>query len=954
MKIVSWNVNGLRACIDKDFISSMVNLDADIICVQEIKCNQKQLKLKFDGYIQYWNSSRRNGYAGVLTLLKYQPLSVKHGFGINEFDIEGRLTTIEYDDFYVLNVYFPMSQSGLKRKEYRQEWDKHLLDYIKILDKQVVICGDFNVAHDYIDIYKENYYNNPNPIGFETSERENFNKFLNECNLVDIYRERNKELENKYTWWSYRLNKRAENRGWRLDYFLITASLSNFVQDVVIHDYIFGSDHCPISLNLDLQLYQSDTDLKKKILLANKWDNANWKQLEHDLFEMQRKLSMRKASHNEYACKKFQEKIINSECAKMLAVRKVCKANSEAGIDGVKWVSSYDKMQAVLSLTSSNYKCSPYKNIKIYDEFTNKERVINIPTYFDRALQTLYAYALEPISEVTADRKSCAFRRGRSTFDTDAYIRNALKTPGDLFILKGDIKSYYSSISHDWVLKNIPLNQVVLKEFLRAGAIMNGVLYPTEQGISLGSPLSPLISNMVLDGLHWYIYDNLYKDEKAIDFRYGSTIRFADDFIITAKSKEQALIIKKLVIEFLTVRGLKLSEDKTEIISIEDGFEFLSRHYIRKNDILSVTPSENSIRKIESKFKDTIEKYKGSIERLIRLLNSIIIGYSSYQRITDCEGTFSLIDNRIQLLLVEKIKIMHPTRTWSFLKEMYWYENHAGEHIFTDPNNRSLQLIRMRVIKTVYHHAIRTEFSYFLSYEAFEKLETKRAVQKVTGSNYKALWNSQSGLCYHCNKPLLFDQSIEIIDISGSGTASQIYIHKNCKLNFYEFSISSSNSDFETLNIDELVESVKSKVVSENISYYHNLYLYFLKEKRQVFTLTFEKIEDILGDELSPKAFILQHFWYDELEYKLEYATDIALLDKTLEEDTNIISQCWIKNGYIIQKLDLENKKIIFRKQDHTLTNINIPKALLNKKIPKDAQHELSTFFKYIIKKYKI
>lgn len=156
----------------------------------------------------------------------------------------------------------------------------------------------------------------------------------------------------------------------------------------------------------------------------------------------------------------------------------------------------------------------------------------------------------------------------------------------------------------------------------------------------------------------------------------------------------------------------------------------MSRHYIRKNNIISIRPSSTSIKKIENKFKYTIEKYKGCIEHLIRVLNSIIIGYSSYQRITACEDSFRLIDNRIQLLLLEKIKNLHPTRTWNFLKEMYWYKNHAGENIFTDPNNRSLQLIRMRDIKTVYHHAIRTEFSYFLNQDIFLKLEKKELYKK--------------------------------------------------------------------------------------------------------------------------------------------------------------------------------------------------------------------------------
>lgn len=939
MKIITWNVNGIRAAINNGFLEKLEHLDADIICLQEVKATKKQTKFKTKNYIQYWNSSRREGYSGVLTLVKHQPVSVRHGFGIEIFDIEGRISTIEYNDFYVLNVYFPMSQSGLKRKDYRNDWDKVFLNYIKTLKKPLIICGDFNVAHRYIDIYEENLLNIENNIGFESIERANFDRLLN-SDLVDVFRYKYPNIK-AYTWWSYRLNKRDENRGWRLDYFLISTKILKVFNDITIHSDIAGSDHCPISLDIGLTASKKGAELKEELDLINEWDNANWEKLEYQLLRKQKLLARKKYVGNLEKCIVLQKEIVMSKFAKMLAVRHVTNANSEAGIDGVKWISSAEKMRAALSLTSKNYKAKPYKTVLIHDGISRKERYINIPTHYDKAMQVLYTYALSPVAEAMADRKSFAFRKGRSTFDADIYLRNGLSHNEDLFIFKGDIKSYYETIGHKWLLKNIDMDKKILKEFLKAGTILNGELFPVEDGISLGGSISPIIGNIVLDGMQVYIYDCLYKNE-SINYKCGNFIRFADDFIVIVKDEEQALEVKNYLFDFLMERGLRLSEEKTQIINASQGFDFLGRQYVKRNNIVVVTPSEKSITNFEIKLKNKIEHHKGSIDLLIKSLNQMITGYATYHRVEDSEEAFRRIDATIQTLLIEKVKKLHPKRAWKQLQDKYWYKNHNGKLVFTHPDSKELQVIQLKEVKYVTHFAIKTGFNSYLDEKYYEKIEKIRNVEKVSGTKNKAIWNRQGGNCYHCGKPILADHKIELISISVNNK-DFAYVHSVCKFNFFEDVV---DIDFDGINTFSLLENLQKDIIAVENPYI-GLYDFFLEEKRQVFTLEFSEIEEIIGDNLIEEAYVFSEFWYDEIDYLYENC------EYEISYNTSI-TNTWLSNGYIIQSLNVDECKVIFRKENHDIIKCNVPSALLNKKIPKNAQHELDNFCKYLIKKYGI
>ena len=249
MKLVSWNVNGLRACMTKGFMDAFESLNADIFCLQETKLSEGQLALELPGYHQYWNYAEKKGYSGTAIFTKEEPLSAAYGIGIPEHDHEGRVITLEYEKFYFVTVYTPNSQDGLKRLDYRMEWEKAFLAYLKKLEekKPVIFCGDLNVAHQEIDL--KNPKTNRKNAGFTDEERARFSELLKE-GFVDTFRYFYPEETGIYSWWSYRFHAREKNAGWRIDYFLVSEVLKDELKDAKIHTEIFGSDHCPVELEI--------------------------------------------------------------------------------------------------------------------------------------------------------------------------------------------------------------------------------------------------------------------------------------------------------------------------------------------------------------------------------------------------------------------------------------------------------------------------------------------------------------------------------------------------------------------------------------------------------------------------------------------------------------------------------------------------------------------------------
>lgn len=251
MKFISWNVNGLRACDGKGFRDIFANLDADFFCLQETKMQPGQLDIAFDGYQSYWNSAEKKGYSGTAIFTRHEPLRVAYGLGIEEHDKEGRVITLEMDNFFLVTVYTPNSQDGLRRLDYRMEWDDAFRDYLKKLDaeKPVVVCGDMNVAHQEIDL--KNPKTNRRNAGFTDEEREKFSCLLRD-GFTDTFRFFYPDQTDIYSWWSYRFKAREKNTGWRIDYFLVSDRLQPQLTGAKIHTDIYGSDHCPVEVEVNL------------------------------------------------------------------------------------------------------------------------------------------------------------------------------------------------------------------------------------------------------------------------------------------------------------------------------------------------------------------------------------------------------------------------------------------------------------------------------------------------------------------------------------------------------------------------------------------------------------------------------------------------------------------------------------------------------------------------------
>ena len=249
MKLISWNVNGLRACVTKGFMDFFAEADADIFCIQESKLQEGQIKLELPGYYQYWNYAGKKGYSGTAVFTRQEPLSVSYGIGIEEHDQEGRVITLEFGDFYLVTVYTPNSQNELARLSYRMEWEDAFLAYLKKLEekKPVIFCGDLNVAHREIDL--KNPKTNRRNAGFTDEEREKFSRLL-ESGFIDTFRYFYPDQEQIYSWWSYRFRAREKNAGWRIDYFCVSESLKERLVDAKILTDVMGSDHCPVELDI--------------------------------------------------------------------------------------------------------------------------------------------------------------------------------------------------------------------------------------------------------------------------------------------------------------------------------------------------------------------------------------------------------------------------------------------------------------------------------------------------------------------------------------------------------------------------------------------------------------------------------------------------------------------------------------------------------------------------------
>lgn len=528
--------------------------------------------------------------------------------------------------------------------------------------------------------------------------------------------------------------------------------------------------------------------------LKQRWDIIDWKKAESEVNKLQARITKAASNKNWNMVKRLQYLLTHSFFAKALAVKKVTTNNGKntPGIDRVLWSTPQSKMKAVYSLTDKKYKAKPLKRVYIEKYGKKEKRPLGIPTMYDRAMQALYSLALDPIAEATADSKSFGFRKGRSCHDACEHAFTALSRKYSAqWILEGDIKGCFDNISHQWLIDNIPMDKSVLKQFLKAGYIFKRDLFPTDSGTPQGGIISPILANMALDGLQKLledIYDtnsNGKKDSLWHRKHKVNLIRYADDFIVTAADEKTAYDIKRNIKDFLQNRGLELSESKTKITHINDGFDFLGWNFRKYNEKLIIKPSEKSIKKLSEGLRHTIlGKGKAWTQDLLILkLNQQLRGWANYHQSCVAKEAFSKIDYLLWNLLRRWAKRRHHNKGKKWILNKYWrrYKNQAWA-FSTDENT----LMRMDRVEIVRHIKVCSTKNPYIDTEYFAERRFLQGVRKLSGK-FKYIWRNQKGLCYKCGESIDLSEDRDIyykVPKCNGGTdqiSNLAYIHKYCK-----------------------------------------------------------------------------------------------------------------------------------------------------------------------------
>lgn len=682
-------------------------------------------------------------------------------------------------------------------------------------------------------------------------------------------------------------------------------------------------------------------------VLEKTWDSIDWATAEEKLAEEQKKLTLAAFREDENAIQKIQMRIVRNLDFKCLAVRHVVKAGSSPGVDGVRWKTPAEMMGAAISLTSKGYKAQPLRQITIVSKNTGRERKQGLPTYYDRAMSTLYGYSFLPVAEAHAERKSFAFRPGRSAQDALAYALEALKgTDAPSIIVGGDVESFFAKIQHRWLLENAPVDKKVLRELLSAGIIFDGELFPSDgEGITEGSNLSPYLGNFVLDGLQKYIYQGLHGTTYPKNYRDGNLIRFADDIFIAVYTYEEADKVLDLLAKFLAERGLNLSRKKTQIKSINDGITFLSQTFIKKNDYIYCYPSDKAVDRFISNITEVILAWRKSQRELILQLNKKLKGFASYHRSSDATEAFERIDRAVQTALLEAVKAKHPRMAPEKRRAKYWYEESNGRHCFALPEDRSVRVMRLGDTLLIDHSKIRTSANPYLDTEYMEARTHNKAIQNVTG-RYRGIWERQAGRCFYCGRPILIDQPRAVVQIDLSRPPSMknsAYIHKICEMNEHEIYLTMKDvtamRPYDVLTVlGEIKEEppkgarTKKKDIPDNWKHIA-LKRLLAKSTAASVTMSFKDLEKLEGRALPKSARQGKNWWYPR-------------------KNCNTIAEAWLTEGYTLKYVDVKKERFQLVREDASRTKLVIPAALTSQKLPDDAVFELEQHMQYIIKKY--
>ena len=539
--------------------------------------------------------------------------------------------------------------------------------------------------------------------------------------------------------------------------------------------------------------------LSDKEQLEFQWKSIDWKKAENEVNRLQVRIAKATQAQKWNTVKRFQYLLTHSYYAKALAVRKVTtnKGKNTSGVDKELWTTTASKMRAVLSLTDKNYKAKPLRRVFIEKKGKKAKRPLGIPCMYDRAMQALYALALDPVSEVTADTKSFGFRKNRCCQDACEYIFTALSRKISAeWVLEGDIKGCFDHISHEWLIENIPMDKSVLKQFLKAGFVFENELFPTDEGTPQGGVISPILANMALDGMQKMLanhFDLSAKGEVSAFVHNKSKVnlvRYADDFIVTAATKEIAQEAKELISAFLKTRGLELSEEKTTITHINDGFDMLGWTFRKWDGKLIVKPSKKSIQNFVASLSETILK-RGKAwkqEVLIEKLNQQIRGWTNYHQSVCASEAFAHIDYVLYELLWRWAKRRHPHKGRWWVSTNYWHRKGNRNWVFSTENK---ELLRVDHISIVRHTKVRIDANPYFDTQYFIDRKFEHGMKRLSG-RFKLVWKTQNGCCYHCGMPMEISDDREVFfkvpkSMGGKDEVRNMaYVHKHCQQIYLE------------------------------------------------------------------------------------------------------------------------------------------------------------------------
>lgn len=537
--------------------------------------------------------------------------------------------------------------------------------------------------------------------------------------------------------------------------------------------------------------------LSDEAMLSAQWKNIDWHKAEREVNRLQIRIVKATQQKDYNAVKRLQYLLTHSFYAKALAVKRVVTNDGRKtpGVDGVLWNTPAKKMKAVLSLTDKGYRARPLRRVYIEKKDKKKKRPLGIPTMYDRAMQALYALALEPVAETTADGKSFGFRKGRCAQDACEYLFNALsrKHISPKWVLEGDIKGCFDHISHQWLLDNIPTDKVMLCKWLESGFVFNRQLFPTEEGAPQGGIISPTLANMALDGLQAMLAENfkLRRTKMGYFNPMVNLVRYADDFIITCSDREiLESQIKPAVSEFLQARGLTLSEEKTKITHIDEGFDFLGFNIRKYKGTLLIKPSKKNVKEFLAKIKSIVRKNQAiRQDKLIGLLNPVITGWGNYYKGCVAAKTFKNADAQIfyKLWAWALRRHRHKGKKWVYNRYFLSKKGRAWTFGTMLKNNGKPFPYTLKYLSDIDTKTkpikIRSKANPFDPEwrPYFEMRNRMKMLSSLKGKQgFLRMWEKQNQRCPLCGEIIDADKIWTIAELSDKSGKSKIIAHDRC------------------------------------------------------------------------------------------------------------------------------------------------------------------------------